>query len=179
MINTPASLTIITKQSLPCQVTLTLLTLHTHFWATVCKTVRPMPSDRRLCVCLSVCLSCLSSVHSCLSVCNVAVLWPNSWMDQDETWHAGRPRPGHIVLWGPSTPSPRFSAQIRCGQMTGWIKMPLGIEDDLGPGDFALDGDPCSCPSQKGSGAPPIFGPCLLWPNGWMDQDGTWHGDGP
>jgi len=20
-----------------------------------------------------------------------------------------------------------------------------------------------------------IFGPCLLWPNGWMDQDGTWH----
>jgi len=25
----------------------------------------------------------------------------------------------------------------------------------------------------------PIFGPCLLWPNGWMDQDGTWHGGGP
>ena len=22
--------------------------------------------------------------------------------------------------------------------------------------------------------APPTFGPCLLWPNGWMDQDGTW-----
>jgi len=21
---------------------------------------------------------------------------------------------------------------------------------------------------------PPIFGPCLLWPNGWMDQDATW-----
>ena len=30
-------------------------------------------------------------------------------------------------------------------------------------------------PSQEGGGAP-IFGPCLLWPNGWMDQDGTWHG---
>ena len=30
--------------------------------------------------------------------------------------------------------------------------MPLGMEDDLGPGDFVLDGDPCSCPSQKGSG---------------------------
>jgi len=26
---------------------------------------------------------------------------------------------------------------------------------------------------------PPIFGPCLLWQNGRMDQDGTWHGDGP
>jgi len=26
-----------------------------------------------------------------------------------------------------------------------------------------------------GRGLPPIFGPWLLWPNGWMDQDGTWH----
>jgi len=51
-------------------------------WATVCKTVRPMLSDR----CLSVCLSVLS-------VCNVSVLWPIGWMDRDETWHAGRPRP--------------------------------------------------------------------------------------
>ena len=22
-------------------------------------------------------------------------------------------------------------------------------------------------------------GPCLLWPNGWMNQDGTWHGGRP
>jgi len=21
----------------------------------------------------------------------------------------------------------------------------------------------------------PIFGPCLLWPNGWMHQDATWY----
>ena len=28
---------------------------------------------------------------SCLSDCSVGV-WPNGWMDQDETWHAGRPR---------------------------------------------------------------------------------------
>jgi len=26
---------------------------------------------------------------SVLSVCYVGVLWPNGWMDQDETWHAG------------------------------------------------------------------------------------------
>ena len=39
------------------------------FRATVCKTVRPMLTDR----CLSVCLSCLS----CLSVCDVRALWPN------------------------------------------------------------------------------------------------------
>ena len=31
---------------------------------------------------------------------------------------------------------------------------------------------------QKGA-EPPIFGPCLLWQNGRMDQDGTWHGGGP
>jgi len=33
---------------------------------------------------------------SCLSVCpvcDVVVLWPNGWMVQDETWHAGRSRP--------------------------------------------------------------------------------------
>jgi len=59
------------------------------FWATICKTVRPMLSDR-----LSV-----------LSVCDVGVLWPNGWMDQDQTWHAGRPRPWpHCVRWGTSSP---------------------------------------------------------------------------
>jgi len=54
--------------------------------------------------------------------------------------------------------------------------MPLGMEVGLGPGDSVLDGDP-AFPPQKGSGSPdPIFDPCRLWPNGWMDQDGTWHG---
>jgi len=24
-----------------------------------------------------------------------------------------------------------------------------------------------------------IFGPCPLWPNCWMDHDGTWHRGGP
>jgi len=51
--------------------------------------VRPMLSDH----CLSVC-----------PVCDVGVLWPNCWMDQDETWHGGRPRPGHIVLDGDASP---------------------------------------------------------------------------
>jgi len=23
---------------------------------------------------------------------------------------------------------------------------------------------------------PPLFGPCLLWPNVWMDEDATWYG---
>ena len=30
-------------------------------------------------------------------------------------------------------------------------------------------------PSRKGVTAPPpIFGPCVFWPNGWIDQDATW-----
>jgi len=49
--------------------------LQCSFSATVCKTVRPMLSDRR----------------PVSSVCDVGVLWPNGWMDQDETWHGGRP----------------------------------------------------------------------------------------
>jgi len=55
--------------------------------------------------------------------------------------------------------------------------MPLGMEVGLGPGDFVLDGDPAPHPQKRRRNPPPIFGPCLLWPNGWMDQDGTWHGD--
>jgi len=36
-----------------------------------------------------------------------------------------------------------------------------------------LDGDPAVLPKKGRS--PQIFGPCLLWPNGWMDEDGTWR----
>ena len=68
-------------------------------------------------------------------VCNVGVLSPNDWMDQDETWHGGRPRPGHIgtlCYMGTQLPpkgggaQPQFSAHACCGQTAGWIKMPLG-----------------------------------------------------
>jgi len=68
------------------------------FWETVCKTVRPMLSDR--CPALSVCRSC-----SVLTVSDVGVLWRNDWMDQNETGHRGRPRPWpHCLRWGPSSP---------------------------------------------------------------------------
>jgi len=66
---------------------------------------------------------------------------------------------------------------VYCGQMVGWIKMPRGREVGLHPSNIVLDGDPSSIP-KKGA-EPPIFGPCLLWPNGWMDQDATWHGSRP
>ena len=34
-----------------------------------------------------------------------------------------------------------------------------------------LDGDRAPSPPKKGA----VFGPCLLWPNAWMDQDAAWH----
>jgi len=46
-----------------------------------------------------------------LSVCNVRALWPNGWTAQDETWHAGRPRPGHTVLDG----DPISKLDRKCG----------------------------------------------------------------
>jgi len=49
--------------------------------------------------------------------------------------------PRRIVLDGDPAPpppkehSPQFSAHTCCGQMAGWIKMPLGMEVGLGPGN--------------------------------------------
>ena len=80
---------------------------------------------------------------------------------------APRPQKGH---------SPQFLAYICCRQMAGWIKMPLGMEVGLCPGHIVLDGDPAPPPQKKGGHSPPpIFGPCMLWPNGWMDQDASWY----
>ena len=91
---------------------------------------------------------------------------------------------GGIVLDGDPAPPPvmrhntQFSANIRCGQTAGWTKMPR-----------------CGCrprrrrlcvrwgpapPSRKKRHSPhPIFRPCLLWLNGWMDEDATWYGSRP
>jgi len=42
----------------------------------------------------------------------------------------------------------------------------------LGPDHIVLDGNSAP-PMLKGAQPPPIVGPCVLWPNGWMDQDAT------
>ena len=78
------------------------------------------------------------------------LLWPKGWMDQDATWCEGTPRPRpYCVTWGPSSP-------------------PMGHSR------------PSSSPPKKGAQQPPpVFGPCLLWPKGWMDQDSTWYGGRP
>jgi len=92
----------------------------------------------------------------------LCLLWPNGWMDQDGTWHGGRPQPRRLcVRWVPS-PLPQkgggalsrsqFSAHFYCGQTAGCIKMPLGMEVGLSPRDVVLDGD--AAPPQQGGGAP-------------------------
>ena len=57
--------------------------------------------------------------------------------------------------------------------------MPLGMTVGLGPGHVIFNGDLAAIPKKKRGTAPAqIFGPCLLWPNGWIDQDTAWYGVG-
>jgi len=140
---------------------------------------RPFVKRFALCYQTVVCLSC----PVCLSLSNVVVLWPNGLTDQDETWHAGRPRPcPHCVRRGPSSPSPKGAQSPIFGP---YPLRPNGrIDQDSTwyrgkprPRATFVRWGPCSPPQKWG--APPIFGPCLSWPNGWMNQDDTWHGARP
>jgi len=63
----------------------------------------------------------------------------------------------------------QFSAHVCCGPMAGWIKMPLATAVSFGLGHVVLDGYPAS-PPRKRPQQPPLFGPCLLQPNGRPSQ---------
>jgi len=52
--------------------------------------------------------------------------------------------------------------------------MPLGMEVCLSPGHIVLGGG-TQLPIPPERAQPSIFGPYLLWPHGWMDQDVTWY----
>jgi len=94
---------------------------------------------------------------------------------------------GDFVLDGDPAPlpqkvggAPNFSVHVYCGQTAGWIKMVLGTEVGLSPGDLVvLDGDPAPLHKKRGRAPSPNFDPFLLWPNGWMHQDATWYGARP
>jgi len=107
----------------------------------------------------------------CLSVYNVGILWLNGWTDQDETWHADRPRPRpHCVRWGPSStkrghsPPSNFRPmsivakrldRSRC-HLVGGRPRPIG--------DIVLDGDPA--PPKRGTALPnfrPTYGQTAGW----------------
>jgi len=57
----------------------------------------------------------------CLCVCNVGVLWPNGWTDQDATWYGDRPRARpHCVRWGPSSRTETGTAALLFGPRLLW-----------------------------------------------------------
>ena len=152
------------------------------FWATVCKTVRPMlyhPHDTGMQVAWALATLCYMGTHLSTHVCcgqmaawikmplgmeveasarRLCVKWgPSSpsqkrgrspspifgpcplkptagWINMALGTEAGL-GPGHIVLDGdPALPCPQFSAHFHCGQMAGYIKMPLDMKLDLSPG---------------------------------------------
>jgi len=110
---------------------------------------RPLVKRFALCYEIVVCLSGLSVLSVCLSVCPVCdfgVLWPNGGMDQDETWYGGRSRPRpHCVTWGPSSPSPKTGRAPNFQSMSVVAKR--------------LDGLMCNL----GHSTPlPNFGPCIV-----------------
>jgi len=107
----------------------------------------------------------------CLSVCNVGVLWPNGWMDQDETWRGGRPRlRPHCVRWRPSSPQRGTAPNFR--PMSIVVKRLCGLRCQLVWRSASAQATLCKMgtqlPPKKGVTAN-TFRPYLLWPNGWMD----------
>ena len=131
-------------------------TFSRRFWATVCKTVRPVLSVR----CLSVCLSVT------LVYCGQTVGWIKVKLGRQ----IGLGPWPHCVIWDPAPPKkahspPHFLAHVYCGQTAGWIKMPLGRNLGLGPGNIELDADPAPPPRGTTPNFPPM---CVVtkWLNG-------------
>jgi len=138
-------------------------------WATICKTVRPMLSDR----CLSVCpVLSVTFVHCVQTIGRIK-------MKLGMRVGLG---PGHIVLDGDPAPPPQHSPPI----FGPYPLRPNGcIDQDATwyggrprPRRHCVRWGPRSPLPKRGRGRAPlqIFGPCLLRPNGWMDEAGTWHG---
>ena len=108
--------------------------------------------------------------HS-LKFCN-SVTWPPLFALGLVVFLGDRLRNGSPYAIGPSfCPVCTSVTLVCCGQTVGWIKTKLGIEVGLDPCHIVFDGD--SAPPNGAQS--PIFGPYLLWPNGWMDQDATWY----
>ena len=84
------------------------------------------------------------------------LLWPNGWMHQDANWYGCRPQPRGLCIRWITRPHSAFATL--CSM---WTQLP---------------------PEKKGyshSHSHRIFGPCLLWPNGWMDEEVAWYRSRP
>jgi len=62
-----------------------------------------------------------------------------------------------------------YNVGVLWPKTAGWIKAPLGTEGGLLPGHGVIEGDPAPH-YEKGHSSSPLFGPCLLWPNGRPSQ---------
>jgi len=93
------------------------------------------------------------------------------WTKMPPRMELARPRPRRLCVRttprkGHTHPT-QFLVLVYCGQTAGWMKLILGTEVGLSPGDFVLDRDPVSLPKRGQS--PQIFGPCFFvakWPDG-------------
>jgi len=60
-----------------------------------------------------------------------------------------------------------FSDRVYYDQTAGWINIPLGRPR---PKPHCVRWGAAPAPSERGTAAPPLFGPCILWPNGRPSQ---------
>jgi len=87
--------------------------------------------------------------------------------------------PGHIVLDGDPGPllkrghTPNFRPMFVVAKRLDGSRYGLLRWKTSARGNIVLDADLALPPPLKGHSSL-NFGPCLLWPNGWMDQDATW-----
>jgi len=110
----------------------------------------------------------------------------NSPVAQGEPFYKRSPKNGSPMLsdrclYCAVSPVCLSEMLAHCAQTVGWIKIcHLVGRYASAKGTLSQMGSQLPTP-QKGGGqsSPSIFGPCLLWPNGWMDQDATWYGDRP
>ena len=133
----------------------------TNFWATVCKTVCPMLSDH--CPVLSV-LSCLSVT---LVYCGQTVRWIKTKLGTQVGLASGQ-----IVLYGNPAPLPQRDTHPNFWSISvvanGWMDQDATWYGGRPrPRPHCVRWEPSSPRKGHSSTAvPPLFGPCLLWPNG-------------
>jgi len=59
-----------------------------------------------------------------------------------------------------------------------WTDQDATLSNTVCPAD-CVRWVPSTPPPTRGHSSPLLFGPCVLWPNGCMDQDATWYGCRP
>jgi len=83
--------------------------------------------------------------------------------------------PGDIVLDGEPTPLPKRGQSFPIL----WIKICTWHGSRPQPRRLCVRWGPSPLPKKGGEAPSAIFGPFLLWTNGWMHQDATWYGGRP